>query len=128
MRPNAEETRLNSQYSLIISLNCIITNDSKDNEDGPQCFAYGELYMSQNMSILFKANHKGLTVKVNGDDYDVFCDANKAIWANIIREISIYGFDEDINNYDHHKEATLNLDLCRLQNEEANELIYEFNA
>ncbi|KAG6453041.1 alpha-glucosidase 2 [Manduca sexta] len=146
VRLTAEETRLNSQYSITIALHCETVNttlmtttapdyettieklsrdkvaesqdkNNKTSEMETRCEASGHLYMSPNMTLAFKADNEKLTITAVGEDYAVFCTNGPRVWANLIREVYVYGLDEDSNNLDNDRRVTANINLCTLQNQ-----------
>ncbi|XP_013140572.1 PREDICTED: sucrase-isomaltase, intestinal-like [Papilio polytes] len=108
VKATAELTRLQSSFALTIALEC------KKKSDITNCEASGNLFMSPNMTIEFKADDENLYVTAIGDEYDIFCNST-AIWANRIQEINIYGLDDELNNYDNHRRILTSIDLCDLK-------------
>lgn len=82
------------------------------------CSAKGQLYMSSNMTILFEANADTLTIKAQGEDFQVFCDFFNRSWSETVWYIAVYGLDEDKNNFDDHFYLSTNLNLCNLQTDD----------
>ncbi|CAG5059452.1 unnamed protein product [Parnassius apollo] len=119
VKETAEETRLLSRFSLIIALECMNTTEYLTD-----CEAAGHLFMSSNMTIDFRATTEQLYITTKGEGYETFCDSNIAVWANIIKEVIIYGLDEKLNNYDNHKQIQTSIDLCQLRDN--NEILFEF--
>lgn len=78
--------------------------------------------MASSTSIHLQADGEGLRITAEGN-YDVFCAANSS-WAHVIRDINIYGLEDEINNYDDMRYLTAAIDLCELQME--SEIVYNF--
>ncbi|XP_034833685.1 alpha-glucosidase 2-like [Maniola hyperantus] len=110
----AEQTAENTQYltpfSLIIALECTTDNETTTTA----CQASGKQFISKNMSLIFVANDTNLTITADGNDFDPLCDMGSQIWVDNIRNINIYGLDEDLNNYDNFRQLNTYVDLCYL--------------
>lgn len=85
------------------------------------CSAEGKLHMTSEMIISFAADAETLTITSTGEDFEIFCKSDEAIWNNEISDVNIYGLNADQNNYDNHRHLKANIKLCDLQtNEELN--------
>lgn len=86
--------------------------------------------MNENMTLTFEANATAVTITATYKetiDFGVLCNVNEATWARNVRELAIYGLDENKNNYDVKKlisSTTPLIDLCQLV--ENDELVYKF--
>ncbi|XP_068622558.1 uncharacterized protein [Battus philenor] len=119
VRLSAEQTRRDSNFALIVALEC--TNGTS-NTTG--CNASGHIYMTSNITINLQADTENLYITAKGDGYEALCDSRAAIWARRIQEINIYGLDEELNNFDNHKQILTSIDLCQL--EEMSEIHFKF--
>ncbi|KAF9407088.1 hypothetical protein HW555_012776, partial [Spodoptera exigua] len=88
------------------------------------CDASGKLFMSEDMSILIKATSKTVTITALGNDFSVFCERNEAVWAKTVNEITVYGLEDDKNNYDESRVVKTSIDLCDLMVKE--EIVYRY--
>ncbi|XP_037874417.1 uncharacterized protein LOC101744138 isoform X2 [Bombyx mori] len=91
--------------------------EEKNTETDIKCHAKGELFMSESMTMIFKADDKSLTIQAEGEDFDILCKPSGALWANVIREIILYGLNADLNNFDNFKQIRTSINLCQLQTE-----------
>ncbi|XP_023938774.1 alpha-glucosidase 2 [Bicyclus anynana] len=108
----AENTQFFSPFSLVIALECTRSNEEQST---PQCHATGKQFIKTNMSLIFSANDTNLVITADGNDFDPICDIATGYWAYDIRDINIYGLDEELNNYDNHREVSTFVDLCHLE-------------
>ncbi|CAH2087009.1 unnamed protein product [Euphydryas editha] len=104
----AEETRFLTPFSAIIALECA-KNSITEN-----CHASGKLFVTPNMTLLFEATEKNLTISAKGDDYDPICDWNTGTWTYEINFFYVYGLADEYNNYDNYRRVTIPRDLCDL--------------
>lgn len=126
VKPTAEETRSQSDYSLTIALDCESANTTTLLKSNSNCLATGRFYLSQDSSLTFIANDTQLVIRAKGNDFEPICEEDKAIWANVIKEISVYGLDDEHNNYDHHRHVSAAIELCKLKELTEQELVFSF--
>ncbi|XP_047996156.1 alpha-glucosidase 2-like [Leguminivora glycinivorella] len=120
---SAEDTRMSADFSLTIALDCETNHTlSQSSSVDSNCLAAGTLYISRKLSLVFEADEQQLNIKAIGH-FEEMCGDNAKV-AHLIKDISIYGLDDEYNNYDHHRQVMVSIDLCDLQN--ATEIMYPF--
>lgn len=72
------------------------------------------MYLSPDISLLFQSTADTLSITAEGTDFEVLCDAEKSIWSSKMNEISVYGLDTALNNYDNLKRVTATIEFCDL--------------
>ncbi|XP_075979361.1 uncharacterized protein LOC142978710 [Anticarsia gemmatalis] len=82
------------------------------------CSAKGKFHMSPNMTLEFEADSDTLTITSKGDDYEVFCNFFEGTWDREVWYITIYGLDDDQNNFDSHRYEEVDIDFCELQSKD----------
>ncbi|CAG4935055.1 unnamed protein product [Colias eurytheme] len=102
----AEDTRVDSSFSLIIALDC---NNSTN------CSASGDLYLLPTISFHFEATQEKLYVTAIGNDFNPLCDWNNAIIRDDIKDIKIFGLDTQFNNFDTHRHIDDWIIFCDLE-------------
>ncbi|XP_059056129.1 neutral alpha-glucosidase C-like [Achroia grisella] len=118
VKETADQTRLLSSFSLIVAIDCQyenVTDVFSNTTEQEVCEATGNIYMTNNIALKFESNTQHLIISSVGDDYDVFCDTDNALWSHTIKEIYVYGLEDSYNNYDHHRHIETTVDLCALQ-------------
>lgn len=111
---SADETRLFAEFSLKIALYCETTETEQTNITA--CHANGKLYMAKNSILIFEADSNELRITLEGDSTP-FCSKSQPIWGRNLKQIAIYGLDNEFNNMDHHRyvEFSPSVELCQLE-------------
>ncbi|XP_063383190.1 sucrase-isomaltase, intestinal-like [Cydia fagiglandana] len=124
---SAEETRLRADFSLTIALDCVTNHTTADSSTSmdSNCLATGSLYITRELSLALQTNERQLNIKAIGEDFDVMCGDNAKV-AHLIKDISVYGLDDEYNNYDNHRQVSVNINLCDLKDATNDEILYTY--
>ncbi|CAK1542073.1 unnamed protein product [Leptosia nina] len=104
----AEATRTESSFSLIIALECY---NSKTN-----CSAAGDLYLLPRLTFHFKATHEKLYITATGDDFTPVCAWPGNVIREDVKDVKVFGLDNQFNNYDTYRLIEEWIVLCNLEN------------